>query len=86
MKKITEGRVRDRGVTWFPQLTDKSKCVCDCLVSFMLQIAGKNIKVHLYWAMKNCEGSPKQLERLIENVPLHYMVSTYVQCILLSFL
>ena len=26
MKKITEGRVRDRDVTWFPQLVDKSEC------------------------------------------------------------
>lgn len=25
VKKITEGRVRDRGVTWFPQLVDKSE-------------------------------------------------------------
>ena len=25
MKKITEGRVRDRGATWFPQLLDKSE-------------------------------------------------------------
>lgn len=24
MKKITEGRARDRGKTWFPQLVDKS--------------------------------------------------------------
>ena len=23
IKKITSGRVRDRGVTWFPQLVDK---------------------------------------------------------------
>ena len=25
LKKITEGRVKDRGVTWFPELVDKSK-------------------------------------------------------------
>ena len=25
MKKITEGRVRDKGVMWFPGLIDKSK-------------------------------------------------------------
>ncbi len=25
MKKITEGRVRDRDLTWFPELTDKRK-------------------------------------------------------------
>ena len=27
LRKVTEGRVRDRGVTWFPQLTDKSECM-----------------------------------------------------------
>ena len=25
MKKISEGQVKDRGVTWFPELVDKSK-------------------------------------------------------------
>ena len=40
---------------------------------------GKSIKVHLYWAMKNCGGSPDQLRRLIENVPHHYMVCTFFQ-------
>ena len=25
VKKISEGRVRDRGVTWFPELADKRK-------------------------------------------------------------
>ena len=28
MKKITEGRVKDKGKTWFPQLVDKCKDVC----------------------------------------------------------
>ena len=28
MKKITEGRVKDKGKTWFPQLMDKRKDVC----------------------------------------------------------
>ena len=27
MKKITEGRVKERGKTWFPQLVDKRKNV-----------------------------------------------------------
>ena len=27
MLKITQGRVRDRGVTWFPELVDKSECI-----------------------------------------------------------
>ena len=28
MKKITEGRVKDKGKMWFPQLVDKRKDVC----------------------------------------------------------
>lgn len=28
MKKITEGRVKERGKKWFPDLADKSKDVC----------------------------------------------------------
>ena len=32
MAKISQGRVRDRGVTWFPEFIDKSKPVyMDCL-------------------------------------------------------
>ena len=27
MLKISQGRVRDRGVTWFPELVDKSQCI-----------------------------------------------------------
>ena len=32
--KSSQGRVRDRGVTWFPDLVDKSKCMpaeCSCV-------------------------------------------------------
>ena len=43
---------------------------------------GKSIKLHLYWAMRNCGGSPDALKSLIENVPEHYkvlfMVSTFL--------
>ena len=31
MKKISEGLVRNRGVTWFPELADKRSCVCVCV-------------------------------------------------------
>jgi hypothetical protein len=56
MLKITQGRVRDRGVTWFPELVDKRK----------------SIKTHLYWAMKNCQRSADCLRRLVDNIPAHY--------------
>ena len=32
MAKISQGRVRDRGVTWFPELTDKSMTMCEVAV------------------------------------------------------
>ena len=43
--------------------------LCSCAIT-----SGKSIKVHLYWAMKNCGGSPEQRCSLIKNVPQHYMV------------
>ena len=33
MKKITEGRVKERGKKWFPDLADKSKDVCSSVLS-----------------------------------------------------
>ena len=33
MKKITEGRVKERGKKWFPDLADKSKDVCSTVLS-----------------------------------------------------
>ena len=86
MKKITEGRVRDRGKMWFPQLVDKRKnvlqlyifvckvCVVTKRLQFMFINTGKSIKVHLYWAMKNCGDSPSKLQELIQNIPCHYQV------------
>ena len=72
MKKITEGRVKDKGKTWFPQLVDKGKDVYtikfDILCVFTL-IIRRSVKVHLYWAMNNCSDSPSKLQELIMNIP-----------------
>ena len=35
---------------------------------------GKSIKVHLYWAMKNCSDCPDTLRSLITNISNHYQV------------
>lgn len=56
MKKITEGPKKERGKKWFPQLVDKRR----------------SVKIHLYWAMKNCGDSPSKLQELILNIPCHY--------------
>ena len=39
------------------------------VVYYNLGILGKSVKVHLYWAMKNCQGSADTLRDLIENIP-----------------
>ena len=28
--KISQGTVKDRGRTWFPEIVDKRKCICMC--------------------------------------------------------
>ena len=35
---------------------------------------GKSIKTHLYWAMKNYQGSAEDLRSLIDSIPAHYKV------------
>ena len=48
MAKISQGRVRDKRVTWFPELADKSKFMCeDVLISISLHAIGKSIKTPL---------------------------------------
>ena len=37
---------------------------------------GKSTKVHLYWAMKNCDGSPDDLQLKIMNTSKHDQVCT----------
>ena len=40
-----------------------------------MQYLEKSIKLHLYWAMKNCGGDADKLCKLVENIPQHYQVS-----------
>lgn len=79
LQKVTQGRVRDRGVTWFPELVDKSECIYTCTMYMCIAqyLIGKSIKTHLYWAMKNCQKSAENLRRLIDNIPAHYQVSMF---------
>ena len=79
LKKVTEGLVRDRGKKWFPKLTDKRKVACRSYLYmythlFDVHLLGYSMKIHLYWAMKNCESNPSKLEQLIMNIPNHYKV------------
>jgi len=65
------------GITWFPDLTDKCKLIdkllCAC-INPSCHCVGKSIKVHMYWAMKNCDGSPEKLRSLVMAIPRHYQV------------
>ena len=75
--------MKDKGIKWFPQLTDKSESIWSVNYAHMrihrshytdVCYLEKSIKVHLYWAMKNCGGSAEKLKALIENIPAHYQV------------
>ena len=46
-----------------------------CKFLCVVRQIGKSIKIHLYWAMKNCGASPDTVQQLIVNVPKHYEVS-----------
>ena len=35
----------------------------------------KSIKLHLYWAMKNCGGDGNVLKDMVDNIVNHYIVS-----------
>lgn len=54
--KIVRGPRRSCGETWHPQLADKAT----------------GIKTHTYWCMKNCDGSPDQLQQSLDNIVHHY--------------
>ena len=50
------------------------KCVCGLILCTCI---GKSTKVHLYWAMKNCDSSPEvrlDLRQKIMNTSKHYQV------------
>ena len=77
IEMISQGRVKDRGTLWFPELVDKSKtqvvCVCRYF-TIIVHFLGRSIKTHLYRAMKNCEGSGVRLRSIVDNIPNHYEV------------
>ena len=73
MVKLSQGTKKCRGVSWFPELTDKSNNSTLLLMN-ELRFTGKSIKTHLYWAMKNCECSAEKLHSLVDNITKHYQV------------
>ena len=48
-------------------------------------ISAKSIKLHLYWAMKNCGNDPEVLQALIDNILNHYMVSSIKSTFILLY-
>ncbi|XP_074611041.1 uncharacterized protein LOC141865606 [Acropora palmata] len=55
-KKVASGLVRDAEKSWFAELSDKVKCT----------------KMHIYYAMKNCNGDADVLRNYIANIVDHY--------------
>ena len=69
--------MKDKGVKWFPELLDKRKFVSptfESLYSLFCNLLGRNIKLHLYWSMKNCGGDGDALRNLVDAIPMHYQV------------
>ena len=82
LKKICQGANKWEGVNWWRELADKRTsykqkytCTCMCMQNHLI---GKSTKVHLYWAMKNCDGSPEDLRHKIMNTSKHYQVCVHV--------
>ena len=72
LNKITQGQVRDREVTWFSQAGGLTYNPHLLNTPKVMLIPGKSIKIHLYWAMKNCEGCPQTLRDFMVNIPNQY--------------
>ncbi|XP_063448339.1 plasminogen-like [Mytilus trossulus] len=56
MAKITKGTRKNIRKTWHPELRDKSA----------------DVKIHVYWAMKNCYGNAAQLMLLLDSIVDNY--------------
>ena len=83
MLKNSQGRVRDRGVTWFPDLVDKSNYmpaehlwlyVCTPGVLLAFDREEYQLGPTCTGAMKNCECSAERLHSLVDNTPSRYTV------------
>ena len=70
--KINEGP-KERGKKWFPQLVDKRKDIFTIGHVVCIHIhstnTGRSVKIHHYWAMKNCGDSPSKLQEPILKIP-----------------
>ena len=75
VKKVGQGKVKDEGKVWFTQLWDKRTLFgLLCVVLIFVLGSERSSKVHLYYCMKNCGGSPEQLRECIMNICEHYQV------------
>ena len=57
MKKITEGLVRNRGITWFPNLIDKRKTQWSAYIHVHAYVHPHSVGVHLMEA--TCSNAKK---------------------------
>ena len=79
MKKISQGANKWEGINWWRELSDKSEysTYINRTTYKNGSVTGKSTKVHLYWAMRNCNGSPEDLRCKIINISKHYQVLYY---------
>ena len=67
--------MKDEGKVWFTQLRDKRTLFgLLCVVLIFVLCSERSSKVHLYYCMKNCGGSPELLRESILNICEHYQV------------
>lgn len=74
LAKVIKGR---RGNPVKDQLSEQlltGNCDSNC-DSYNVHIIGGSTKRHLYWCMRNCNSSPKDLQDSILNISKHYQVS-----------
>ena len=79
MTSTATGAKKRAGITWFPELSDKSEGQCNTIVSYDVHgIIGKSTKTHLYYSMKNCNKSPNNFRDSIANNVDYYQVRYFV--------
>ena len=88
LRKITTGRVRDRDVTWFPQLVDKSEyfnCCCYCVELLHIREEYQGAPVlgnEELWRLSGSASSPHRecttaLHGIDNHTKCHVMYSCY---------
>ena len=78
VKKVAGGKMKDDGKVWFKELRDKRMLFLykpfEISIIFSFYLLERSTKVHLYYSMKNCGGSPDRLREMILKIVKQYQV------------